>query len=79
VSGLIGALKHKDSQVRWRAASALGFFQGEAVVDGLIEALRDREALPPTADRHSYVRRRAAIALAGLKRKSRSNKGIIQA
>jgi len=43
VKGLIKALRHKDSDVRWRAAKALGEIGDKRAVEPLIQALKDKD------------------------------------
>ena len=43
VEGLIEALKDKNSDVRWRAAFALGEIKDARAVEPLIEALKDED------------------------------------
>jgi hypothetical protein len=57
VEGLIAALNHSDSGVRWEAAVALGNIGNAQAVEGLIAALNDSD---------SGVRRQAAVALGNI-------------
>jgi HEAT repeat protein len=54
IPGLLQALEHPNSPVRWRAAAALGQLGSEAAIPGLLQALEDPD---------SSVRERAAAAL----------------
>jgi HEAT repeat protein len=58
VSGLCQALKHKNAEIRWKAAIALGDIKDPRSVAPLIEALKG-ESLP--------IRSKAAIALGEMK------------
>ena len=58
LQGLLKALAHKDSVVRWRAAEALGALGDSRAVEPLIAALKDQG---------STVRSEAAKALGALK------------
>lgn len=54
VEGLIKVLKHKDEDVRWGAAEALGKVGDERAVHPLIEALQD-DSYPLICERASYA------------------------
>ncbi|GAI51574.1 unnamed protein product [marine sediment metagenome] len=43
VEGLIEALKHKDKDVRWGAAAALGYIGDARALEPLTEALEDED------------------------------------
>lgn len=68
VEGLIKALKHKDRDIREKAAKALGKIKGERAVETLIQALKDEG---------TWVRQEAAKALGKIKDK-RAVRPLIQ-